>query len=214
MHFPFIYLASASPRRHELLTQMGVPHTVVNVPAPPGEDEPQLPGEHPHDYVERTAHDKARQAMHWLEHQPGLPQAPVLTADTTVILGDTLLGKPADLNDAARILRTLSGQTHEVRTAVVLAHQGHLESVVSVSRVRFQKLTDAEIDGYCASGEPLGKAGAYGIQGLGGIFVEHLDGSYTGVMGLPVHETAQLLRSIRLEYPGRSGNQCHPASHQ
>lgn len=196
MTFPFIYLASASPRRHELLNQIGVSHTVLQVPAPPGEDEPILPGEHPRDYVERTARDKALWAAAWAQTQPDWTPAPILTADTTVILDDTVLGKPKDATDAARILRLLSGRSHEVRTAVVLWHNNQLATAVSVSLVHFDTLSDDMIQNYCHSGEPMGKAGAYGIQGQGGMFVKHLEGSYTGVMGLPVYETARLLRSM------------------
>ena len=207
-----IYLASASPRRHELLRQAGIAHTVLHVPSPPGEDEPRLPGESPGAYVQRTAREKALRAMHWLgvevdtaEHAwPRSPQPlslhPVLAADTTVIMGDEILGKPADAADAARMLQRLSGTRHEVHTAIVLAlpeGRNAPESVfcdVSRTEVRFKALTEAEIAAYCATGEPMGKAGAYGIQGRAAAFVEHISGSYSGVVGLPLYETARLLR--------------------
>ncbi|NYT85638.1 Maf family protein [Pollutimonas harenae] len=197
MNFPFIYLASASPRRHEILLQMGVVHEVLHVPAPPGEDEPRLANEAPQDYVKRTAREKAEQAVRWLETQTAMDRnRPVLSADTTVILDDDVLGKPADLKDARRILGKLSGRNHAVHTAVVMAYAGTLHEALSITEVRFKPLTDAEIEAYCASGEPMGKAGAYGIQGRAGFFVEHIAGSYTGVMGLPVFETGKLLAAV------------------
>lgn len=207
-----IYLASASPRRHELLNQAGISHEVLNVPSPPGEDEPRLPRETPHDYVLRTAHEKALRALFWLgqrvttaesswpqSSQP-LPIRPVLTADTTVILGDDILGKPLDAADAANMLRRLSGKRHEVHTAIVLAipHPVNDNRLIyeDVSRtvVQFKALTEQEIANYCASGEPMGKAGAYGIQGRAATFVSHISGSYSSVVGLPLYETAMLLR--------------------
>ncbi len=198
MQFPAIYLASASPRRHEILTQLGVPHEVLRLPPVAGEDEPRLPGEAPADYVLRTAKEKAQRALEYLESPAahGLPRRPVLTADTTVILGDDILGKPANVAAARDMLRRLSGSEHEVRSAVVLADTTQMLEAVSVTRVRFTTLTDEDIDFYCASGEPMDKAGAYGIQGLAGLFVEHISGSYSGVMGLPVFETGRLLRSF------------------
>lgn len=196
MKFPQIYLASASPRRHEILTQLGVPHEVLRLPPAAGEDEPRLPGESPADYVERTAREKAQRALEYLA-QAGtlhLPPRPVLAADTTVILGDDILGKPADTAEARSMLGRLSGSEHEVRSAVVLAEPGRILEAVSVTTVRFAELSPEDINAYCATGEPMDKAGAYGIQGLAGLFVEHIAGSYTGVMGLPVHETGLLLR--------------------
>lgn len=207
-----IYLASASPRRHELLNQAGISHEVLLVPAPPGEDEPRLPQESPHDYVLRTAHEKAQRALYWLgkgvktaeaswpRSSSALPLRPILTADTTVILGDDILGKPADAADAANMLRRLSGTRHEVHTAVVLAIPRQFSDDcpiyedISRTQVQFKTLTDAEISAYCASGEPMGKAGAYGIQGRAATFVTHLSGSYSSVVGLPLYETAQLLK--------------------
>lgn len=199
MKFPRIYLASASPRRHEILTQLGVPHDVLRLPPVEGEDEPQLPGESPADYVVRTARDKAERAIAYLRTTSGteLPLRPVLSADTTVILDDAILGKPANADDAADMLRRLSGREHEVRTAVVLATAEQIYSAVSVTQVKFCELSEPDIADYCSSGEPMDKAGAYGIQGRAGFFVEKISGSFTGVMGLPVFETGQLLRGFR-----------------
>jgi septum formation protein len=195
---PRIYLASASPRRRELLGQIGLAHEVLRVPAPPGEDEPQLPGERAADYVLRTAREKAQRGDRWMRDQ-GLPALPMLAADTTVILDGAVLGKPADRADALRILGALSDTTHEVRTAVVLAVDGALLEDVSVTRVRMRETSPAEREHYCDSGEPYGKAGAYGIQGLASVFIEHIAGSYSGVMGLPLFETARLLRQAGID---------------
>ena len=195
-----LYLASASPRRRELLTQIGLAHEVLRVPAPPGEDEPQHPGESAADYVQRTARDKAERGRDWLRAQ-ALPVLPLLAADTTVILDGQVLGKPADRDDAIRILQALSGQTHQVHTAVALWTGDRLLEAVSITHVRMRPLELDEIARYCDSGEPYGKAGAYGIQGLAGIFVANIDGSYTGVMGLPLFETANLLRAAGIAIP-------------
>jgi len=194
MLLPSIYLASASPRRRQLLEQIGIVHEVLRVPSPDGEDEPVLENEAPADYVCRTAREKALRARGWIRHESLAPR-PVLAADTTVILGGDILGKPADAGHARDMLRRLSGSVHEVRTAIVLDWRGRLQEDVSVTEVRFRPLAEAEIDAYCASGEPLGKAGAYGIQGMAAIFVAHISGSYTGVMGLPLFETHRLLRA-------------------
>lgn len=206
-----IYLASASPRRHELLCQAGITHEVLHVPSPPGEDEPRLPQETPQDYVLRTAHEKALRALHWLgQHveaaQPSWPRSdqrrplhPLLTADTTVILDDDILVKPVDTDDAANMLRRLSGTRHHVHTAIVLAVPGSggapttTYDDVSRTEVQFAELTEEQISAYCATGEPMGKAGAYGIQGRAGTFVEYIRGSYTAVVGLPLYETTRLL---------------------
>ncbi|GAB1835036.1 Maf family protein [Achromobacter xylosoxidans] len=195
-----LYLASASPRRRELLTQIGLPHEVLRVPAPPGEDEPQHPGESAADYVRRTARDKAERGRDWLRAQ-SLPIMPLLAADTTVILAGQVLGKPADRDDAIRILQALSGQTHQVHTAVALWSGERLLESVSITEVQMRPLQADEIARYCDSGEPYGKAGAYGIQGLAGTFIARIDGSYTGVMGLPLFETANLLRAAGIAIP-------------
>ncbi|WP_144634664.1 Maf family protein [Bordetella genomosp. 13] len=197
---PRLYLASASPRRRELLQQIGLSHEVLRVPAPPGEDEPQLAGESAADYVRRTARDKAQRAVAWLREQP-LAALPILAADTTVILDGAVLGKPADRADALRILQALSDAEHEVHTAVVLAVDGRLREALSVTRVRMRAITAAERERYCDSGEPFGKAGAYGIQGLASAFIAHIAGSYSGVMGLPLFETAALLAEAGIQIP-------------
>lgn len=207
MKAPFIYLASASPRRHELLKQMGVEHEVLHVPAPEGEDEPQLPNEAPEDYVRRTAREKALRAQDWLSSRrpDGLgataldyqADAVVLAADTTVILEGEILGKPADRADACVMLARLSGKCHTVHTAIALIRGELLLEDVSITEVHFATLSASEIELYCDTGEPFGKAGAYGIQGRAGIFVKHIVGSYTGVMGLPVFETYRLISSLR-----------------
>ncbi|MFF7398716.1 Maf family protein [Achromobacter sp. NPDC008082] len=195
-----LYLASASPRRRELLTQIGLAHEVLLVPAPPGEDEPQHPGESAADYVQRTARDKALRGRDWMQEQ-GLAPLPLLAADTTVMLNGQVLGKPADRDDAIRILRALSGAAHEVHTAVAVWTGEQLLEAVSITEVRMRDLHDDEIARYCDSGEPFGKAGAYGIQGLAGTFISHISGSYTGVMGLPLFETANLLRAAGIQTP-------------
>lgn len=187
-----IFLASASPRRHQLLTQMGIVHDILQVPAPPGEDEPLLPGEHPASYVKRTAREKAERAVAHL-HSSGLSPRPILTADTTVMMGPQLLGKAHTDNDVRDALAALSGQTHQVHTAIVLAWRERLYEDVSITSVIMKTLTVHEIDWYVRSGEGIGKAGAYGIQGLASAFVESISGSYSGVMGLPLFETCRLL---------------------
>ena len=197
----FIYLASQSPRRSQLLQQLGVRHELLlpNAAGDVAEDaesiEVVLPAEVPRDYVQRVTRLKLDAAMARLARRQ-LPLAPVLASDTTVALGHEILGKPADAQDAQRMLRKLSGQTHEVLTAVAL-QQGALRlQALSVSRVRFMAMTDAQIAAYVDSGEPFGKAGGYGIQGLAAAMIEYMEGSYSGIMGLPVFETAQLLRQI------------------
>ena len=196
MSLTTLYLASASPRRHELLLQINVAHQVVDVPTAPGEDEPRLPGEAPLEYVQRTARDKADRAVRWLEKQN--PDrfnlnAAILTADTTVALGDLILSKPRDEADAKEILSLLSGKTHLVHTAVVCARGAMRWEALSTSHVSFGHLSLDEINAYIATKEPFGKAGAYGIQGNAARFIRELRGSYTGVMGLPLYETSQLL---------------------
>jgi septum formation protein len=182
-----LYLASQSPRRRELLDQLGIDYGLLEVDVP----ERREPGEPPADYVSRVAREKAGAG---LLKVMAAPRAVVLGADTEVVLGDTVYGKPADAADAARMLRELSGRTHEVVSAVWLVSAGREDHAVSVSQVTFAALDAADIDAYVAGGEWQGKAGAYAIQGRAGAFVAHLAGSYTGVMGLPAHETAVLLR--------------------
>lgn len=195
-----IYLASASPRRHELLNQLHINHEVLRVPAPVGEDEPILPSETAIAYVQRTALDKLRHALHWRQSQPHLHRDwPILCADTTVELRGEILGKPTDLAHAAQLLHALSGTTHHVHTASCLSYQGQKYSALSSSLIRFKTLSPKEIERYCHSQEPLGKAGAYGIQGLAAAFIEHIEGSYSGVMGLDLYQTHQLLLDAGLE---------------
>lgn len=197
---PRLYLASASPRRRELLGQIGLAHRVLQVPAPPGEDEPRHPGEPAAIYVQRTAREKAVRGERYMKDQ-GLSPLPLLAADTTVILDGDVLGKPADRDDAMRMLGRLSGSRHEVHTAVALVADGRLYEDVSITLVQMRPIEPAEIARYCDSGEPYGKAGAYGIQGLAAAFIARIEGSYTGVMGLPLFETAALLRRVGLALP-------------
>ncbi len=191
---PHIYLASRSPRRGELLAQIGVRHTVL----PSDVDESVLPGEAPEHYVMRVAREKARVCVERIAGE-GLPPLPVLAADTAVCIDGVILGKPADDAHAAAMLRALRDRWHAVHTAVALAQGGRVEVMLSSTQVELAPLTDAEIAAYAASGEPCDKAGGYGIQGLAGAFVRRIEGSYTGVMGLPVHETAQLLKRFGVE---------------
>jgi septum formation protein len=197
---PRLYLASASPRRRELLTQIGLAHQVLDVPAPPGEDEPRHPGEAASHYVRRTAREKAVRGEQY-RRACGLAPLPLLAADTTVILDGDVLGKPADRSDAIRLLGRLSGTTHEVHTAVTVVVNGRMHEDVSITEVRMRAIDTDEIERYCDSGEPYGKAGAYGIQGLAAAFIAHIAGSYTGVMGLPLYETAALLRRVGIAVP-------------
>ncbi len=192
---PFVWLASQSPRRQELLRQLGVPFELL---APgPDEDAEALEavrqGESPTRYVERVVLDKARAAAARRVAR-GLADAPILVADTTVAVGGTILGKPADDADAKRMLRLLSGRGHRVLTAVAVVRGARIERATNVSRVRFARLSADEVDAYVATGEPRGKAGAYAIQGRAAAFVRRIEGSHSGIMGLPLHETSTLLR--------------------
>ncbi|BBU68431.1 Maf family protein [Fluviibacter phosphoraccumulans] len=191
-----IWLASKSPRRAELLQGMGVPFEVLQFTDAAGAqyevDESVHPGEPPRDYVRRVALDKALHALSYMRDRQ-LVARPLLSADTTVALGDRILGKPADAAEAREMLGALSGQVHEVLTAVVVIDGHDIRQMLSVSRVHFMPLSVETIDRYIASGEPFDKAGAYGIQGHAGTFVADMQGSFTGIMGLPVHETACLL---------------------
>lgn len=189
-----IYLASRSPRRHELLLQIGVPHRILDIEV----DESVRDGESPSDYVLRISQDKAEAGLNSPDRSVNLP---VLAADTCVVVDGRMLGKPADADEARWMLAQLSGRTHEVYTAVALDAE-RLESRVSRSRVSFRPLTDREIDAYWHSGEPADKAGGYGIQGLGAMFINDLSGSYSGVMGLPLFETAELLGDAGIEILG------------
>lgn len=194
-----IYLASRSPRRRELLTQIGVDFDSIGFRSSLREDdaidETPLPGEVPIDYVKRVAEAKARHGDNLVRWRRLLPRL-VLAADTTLEFEGEIIGKPSDPDDAVKILRRLSGNTHRVLTAVAVCYNGRLEAVLSISEVRFGVLDEADIRRYVDSGEPMDKAGAYGIQGRAGLFVEHLAGSYTGVMGLPLFETGRLLKGF------------------
>jgi septum formation protein len=187
----FIYLASASPRRRELLAQIGVRFR-TEIPAVA---ETTRAGESPADYVRRVATDKADEVWDRVEHAE---PAPVLAADTCVIVGSTICGKPRDEADALEMLALLSGRSHTVLTAVALRWQNECDVVLADSEVRFRATTAAERLAYCRTAEPYDKAGAYAIQGLAAVFVEHLQGSYSGVMGLPLSETARLLQPYGL----------------
>jgi len=182
----FVYLASGSPRRRELLQQIGVPFRVVGTVI----DEAVLPDETPLQYVARLAAAKAEAG--W-ERSRDFAHAPVLAADTAVVLDGKILGKPADGQDAEGMLRQLSGRTHEVFTAIALRTANGLQSKISRSQVTFRGIPAAEARGYWETGEPSDKAGAYAIQGRGAVFISDLRGSYSGVMGLPLFETAELL---------------------
>lgn len=187
-----VYLASASPRRQALLRQIGVRFEVV---VPDVIEEPRPP-ELPAAYVARLARAKACRAA---ERVRGLPPGPVLAADTEVVLDDEILGKPADRAHGLDLLRRLSGRTHEVLTAVVILHHDDIHEALSRSRVTFAPLSPDEIERYWASGEPIDKAGGYAVQGRAAAFITHLDGSYSGVVGLPLYETAQLLKRVGWE---------------
>ncbi len=196
----FIYLASQSPRRSQLLEQLGVRHKLL-LPLSEDEGEPDaealeaaLPGEAPLRYVQRVTALKLDAAVARLVRR-GLPQAPVLCADTTVALGRRILGKPDGAADAVQMLIALAGHTHRVLTAVAVQAGLQRQAAVSISRVTFAEMAPAQIHAYAASGEPLGKAGAYAIQGLAAAYVRRINGSHSGIMGLPLYETAQLLRA-------------------
>jgi septum formation protein len=196
-----IYLASRSPRRRELLKQIGVPFELFllreDLRRGPDVDETPLADESPGVYVLRIAGAKANMAVRQIAYR-GLPQKPVLAADTTVVFDDRIIGKPENAEDAARILRALSGREHQVLTAVALALREQVETQISVSSVWFHELSDADIRRYVETGEPLGKAGAYAIQGRGGAFVTRIAGSYSGIVGLPLMETTELLKRFNI----------------
>lgn len=187
-----LYLASKSPRRAELLTRLGVDFGVLDLDIP----EQRQPGEPAHEYVRRVAREKAGAGLLTVM---AVPHAIVLGADTEVILDDEVFGKPRNVGDAAAMLRRLSGRTHHAVTAVSLVSAGCEAQAVSVSEVSFAELGEDEIAAYIATGEAEGKAGAYGIQGAAERFVRHLSGSYSGVMGLPLHETSQLLKTFGVQ---------------
>ena len=198
---PFIYLASQSPRRSQLLDQIGVVHRILVADAAENaiEDaeslEIALKNEAPKTYVMRVTGLKLDAAVARMKNR-GLVAAPVLCADTTVAMGRVIYGKPENPEDAARMLAELSGKTHRVLTAVAMAHGRKRLSLLSESNVTFAKLSKAQIVSYVATGEPMGKAGSYGVQGMAAGMIERISGSYSGIMGLPLFETTQLLRQI------------------
>lgn len=192
LSYPEIVLASASPRRRELLQQIGVSHMVLPVDV----DETPSPGESPRDLAQRLARAKAVEGQ---KRDGGA--RPVLGSDTVVVVDGVIFGKPADRDDALAMLAALSGRDHQVLTAVALAvppAEGAVLEAVSETTVRMRTISQREAAAYWESGEPRDKAGAYGIQGLGAVFIEHIRGSYSGVMGLPLYETAQLLQACGL----------------
>nr|WP_315194690.1 Maf family protein [uncultured Aquabacterium sp.] len=196
---PWLYLASQSPRRRQLLDQLGVRHALLLPDADEDAEalEAERQGESPEDYVQRVTRAKWQASIERLQARAfrdpqAWPMGPILCADTTVALGDTILGKPTDAADAARILRTLSGRSHRVLTAVCV----HGRLSVSTSHVQWRELDDGEVERYVASGEPFGKAGAYAIQGRSGAWTRRIDGSHSGIMGLPLFETAELLKPM------------------
>jgi septum formation protein len=199
MSAPLVYLASKSPRREELLRQLGIEFSVLRVREAPGRERDIVEGardaEPPFHYVERIARTKA--AIGWQKTlQRGLSPRPVLGADTEVVLDGKIFGKPKDAADAIRMLTLLSNRTHQVLTAVALCLDQQIVAEISTSEVTFRELRRDEIERYVATGEPLDKAGAYAVQGRAASFVRRIDGSYSGVMGLPLYETAQALAGL------------------
>jgi septum formation protein len=200
-----IYLASRSPRRRELLQQVGIRFEPLlfreGSRADADTDEAVRAGEDPDAYVRRVTNMKAIAAWSRVTMRRGLQRKPVLVADTTVALGNEILGKPADRADAERMLALLSGTQHRVLTAVAVVLESRVEMLVSESQVTFSRLTADRIAAYVASGEPFDKAGAYGIQGRAAAFIERIEGSYSGIMGLPLHETVTLLAKFGIAVP-------------
>lgn len=193
---PRLYLASGSPRRREILEQLGFQLERVHADI----DESVHDGEDAASYTQRLAREKA--AAGWgIAQALGLPPRPLLSADTTVVLDGEIFGKPTDADDAYRMLRAFSGRTHQVLTSVAIRLHDRVEIATSSTDVTFKTLSDAEIERYIDTGEPFDKAGAYGIQGKASIFVQHIAGSFTGVVGLPVFETAQLLAAFDIKLP-------------
>lgn len=199
-----IYLASRSPRRRELLRQIGVGHELLLLRDDPkrGHDVDEMPlaDEAPQDYVLRLAQAKATIGLELLARRRAILK-PVLGADTTIALGHHIIGKPADKADAVRILQALSGRAHQVMTAVAMAYGDHVESRLSVSTVSMAALDEARIARYVASGEPMDKAGAYAVQGRAAAFITRIEGSYSGIMGLPLAETVELLALFGIGAP-------------
>jgi septum formation protein len=200
---PRVYLASRSPRRRELLKQIGVHFEVLlfrehGLRGRDMDESPQA-GESPDAYVQRVAREKAETG--WLRvMQRNLPRLPVLAADTTVCIGERIFGKPANRADAINTLRELSGREHRVLSAVALCYENELDMILNENIVRFRELTDPEIEYYVDTGEPVDKAGGYAIQGRAAAFIPEIVGSVTGVMGLPLYETANLLRRLQSRF--------------
>lgn len=189
MNFPDIALASASPRRHELLSQIGVSFSVVSVDV----DESLIEGEAPKDYVQRLAVAKAQAGWHIVSSQQ---QCPVLGADTAVIVDDKILGKPRDVDDARAMLQRLSGRCHQVMTAAAIVYQRQVLSKLNISKVCFSELSSEQIAWYISTGEGADKAGGYAVQGLAAMFIDHIEGSYSGIMGLPLRQTSLMLQQL------------------
>jgi septum formation protein len=189
MNFPQIYLASNSPRRRELLTQIGVDFTVLSVDV----DESRLANETPIDYVTRVAIAKAQAGWDTLSE---LNRRPVLGSDTSVVLADIILGKPINDDDARAMLQQISGRTHQVMTAVAVVTATHIKCELNISQVTFAAMTESDIDWYIATQEGTDKAGAYAVQGLAALFIDQIQGSYSAIMGLPLRETGLLLQQL------------------
>jgi septum formation protein len=199
-----IYLASKSPRRRELLRQIGIDFELLllrdTLPRGPDVTEIVLPGELPEIYVARVTQEKASAAWKLMQMRR-LPLRPVLAADTTVVLGQQILGKPASQTEAIAMLRQLSGQTHQVLTSLAVHYEDKNLHCTQASEVTFTTLSEAQIQAYCASQEPYDKAGGYGIQGMAARYISHISGSYSGIMGLPLFETTALLRQAGIRLP-------------
>jgi len=197
--YDFFYLASQSPRRHQILRDIGAsfkPLNLIEGVSPDADfDESILEGENPLAYVSRVSMLKARAGQQYLR-KSRLVNAPVLSADTTVAINEIILGKPVDENDARQMLERLSGQTHDVISVVSMCCEDKMEQKTSVTEVTMKQLSNDEIQRYIESNEPFGKAGGYGIQGQASLFISRIEGSYSGVMGLPIFETARLLESF------------------
>lgn len=197
-----IYLASKSPRRRELLRQIGIDFELLilrdHTPRGPDVSEEVLPDERAEDYVARVTLEKARFALQTMQWRK-LPPRPILTADTTVVLEGRILGKPANQAEAIAMMQSLSGRTHQVLTHVAVLHDGQTYQITQRSDVAFATLSESSIRRYCATTEPYDKAGGYGIQGQAALFIQDIAGSHSGIMGLPLYETGQLLKQAGLQ---------------
>lgn len=200
-----IYLASKSPRRRELLRQIGVDFELLLLrdqsPRGPEVSEEVMDGEDPYDYVQRVTREKAEFGARVMMMRR-LPTRPVLAADTTVVIDGRILGKPAGPAEAMDMLRSLSGRTHQVLTSVSLQNEDETSQILQVSDVTLGRLNEEMMRAYCATTEPYDKAGGYGIQGVAAVFIERIVGSYTGIMGLPLHETSRLLQNAGIPVLG------------